>query len=77
VLADEERMVELARLVRMQARRSQTLRVAIRMHGEYGAAFAALIADGARVRWTDLRMVLGSAPEGAVSRGIALSNWEI
>jgi hypothetical protein len=47
------------------------------MHGEYGAAFADLVADGARVRWTDLRMVLADAPERAVARGLALSNWEI
>lgn len=77
VLADAAQVVEMARALRLQARRSGTLRVAIRMHGEYGAAFAALIADGARVRWTDLRMVLASAPEQAVATGLALSNWEI
>jgi GNAT superfamily N-acetyltransferase len=77
VLADAGQMVAMSRALRLQARRSGTLRVAVRMHGEYGAAFAALIADGARVRWTDLRMVLADAPEAPVARGLALSNWEI
>jgi GNAT superfamily N-acetyltransferase len=80
VLAEESDLPRLATLLRAQARRSSTLRVALRMQGEYGSAFAALVRVGARVRWTDLRMILaadGTDPLPRVSRGLALSNWEI
>jgi GNAT superfamily N-acetyltransferase len=53
-------------------------RVAIRVQGQYGDVYRRMMARGARVRWTDLRM---SAHEYAESRpaggGIVLSNWEI
>ena len=80
VVADEADLPRLAALLRAQARRSGTLRVGVRMQGEYGSAFAALVAAGARVRWTDLRMVLASpvaADASRVGRGLVLSNWEI
>ena len=77
VLADASQIVAMSRALRVQARRSGTLRVAMRMHGEYGSAFARLIGEGARVRWTDLRMVQADAPEKPCARGMALSNWEI
>jgi len=48
------------------------------VQGQYGDVYRRLMARGARVRWTDLRM---SAHEYAESRpangGIVLSNWEI
>lgn len=53
-------------------------RVAIRVQGQYSDVYRRLMARGARVRWTDLRM---SVHELAESRpaggGIVLSNWEI
>jgi GNAT superfamily N-acetyltransferase len=60
------------------ARTRASRRVAIRVQGHYGDVYRRLMARGARVRWTDLRM---SAHEYAESRpangGIVLSNWEI
>jgi len=59
------------------AKRSGTRRVALRVQGDYPAMYRALVALGARVRWTDLRMSLGGYEEQPVGRGIILSNWEI
>ena len=59
------------------ARRSGTRRVAFRVQGEYVDAYARLVAMGARVRWTDLRMCMAGYPEPKAERGIVLSNWEI
>ena len=59
------------------ARRTATARVAIRLQGDYSALYARLIGFGARVRWTDLRMVLAGYEERAPKFGVALSNWEI
>jgi GNAT superfamily N-acetyltransferase len=59
------------------ARRSGTRRVAIRMQGDYAAAYQQLIALGGRVRWSDLRMSLMGYEEKAPDRGLVLSNWEI
>lgn len=53
-------------------------RVAIRVQGQYSDVYRRLIARGARVRWTDLRMSLHDYAESRpVNGGIVLSNWEI
>jgi GNAT superfamily N-acetyltransferase len=60
------------------ARRSGTRRVAFRVQGEYLGLYQRLIALGARVRWTDLRMTVSGSPEPrARDGGVVLSNWEI
>jgi hypothetical protein len=59
------------------AKRSGTRRVALRIQGDYPLVYRALVAVGARVRWTDLRMSLGGYEERPVGSGIILSNWEI
>ena len=59
------------------ARRSGTARVALRLQGEYGSVFRRLVTRAARVRWTDLRMVLSGYEERLPKFGVALSNWEI
>ena len=59
------------------ARRSGTRRVALRVQGAYPEAYRKLIARGARVRWTDLRMSLDGYTEKRSGSGIVLSNWEI
>ena len=60
------------------ARRCGTRRVAIRVQGDAARLYAALIARGGRVRWTDLRMTLGTYAEPAQpADGVMLSNWEI
>jgi len=77
VLADEAEVPDMARLLAAAARQAGTRRVAIRVQGEYLAAYQALCALGARVRWTDLRMSLAGSEEPRASSGIVLSNWEI
>ena len=59
------------------ARRSGTRRVAVRMQGEYPDAYRRMVALGARVRWTDLRMAFAGFDESRVTTGMVLSNWEI
>ena len=51
--------------------------MAFRVQGEYLDAYQQLIAMGARVRWTDLRMSLAAYPEGKARGGLLWSNWEI
>lgn len=77
VLDDPALLDEMMRGLRDVARRSGTRRVAVRMQGEYADAYSAFIRQGARVRWTDLRMAMHDAPEQSPRRGIVLSNWEI
>jgi GNAT superfamily N-acetyltransferase len=53
-------------------------RIAIRVQGQYSDVYRRLVARGARVRWTDLRMsVHGFAESRPAGGGIVLSNWEI
>jgi GNAT superfamily N-acetyltransferase len=50
--------------------------IAVRCQGSQRDLFAALVADGYRVHWTDLRLTFAGHDE-SVPRGILLSNWEI
>ena len=60
------------------ARVKSARRVAIRVQGQYGDIYRRLVARGARVRWTDLRMSLHEYAESRPANGgIVLSNWEI
>ena len=59
------------------ARRTGTRRVAIRLQGDYTDAYRTLVALGARVRWTDLRMSAYGWQERPPEEGMVLSNWEI
>ncbi|MBX3133819.1 MAG: GNAT family N-acetyltransferase [Gemmatimonadaceae bacterium] len=77
VVAEAADLPALLQAVRAQARRSGALRAALRLQGEYPDALRVLVAQGARVRWTDLRMTLSGFGETPSTRGIALSNWEI
>ncbi len=76
-LADAADLPAMAQLLRFQARRSGALRAALRLQGEFSSALRVLVAHGARVRWTDLRMTLSGYEEPRVLRGMAVSNWEI
>ena len=61
-----------------QARIRAARRIAIRVQGQYSDVYRRLMARGARVRWTDLRMsVHGFAESRPAAGGIVLSNWEI
>jgi GNAT superfamily N-acetyltransferase len=76
-LEDETRLDDLLRAVGDLARRSGTRRVSLRVQGEFGSAYRRVIALGAHVRWTDLRMSLTAYEERRPERGLVLSNWEI
>lgn len=77
VLARDEATEVMFRALADFARRSGTRRVAVRVQGEYTGLYQRLVALGARVRWTDLRMTLAGAPEPRAASGVVLSNWEI
>jgi ribosomal protein S18 acetylase RimI-like enzyme len=77
VLADRDDLPRMAAQLTDLARRGGIRRVAIRLQGDYADAYRALIALGARVRWTDLRMSVHGAGELMPARGMVLSNWEI
>ncbi len=76
-IEDESRLEDMLRAVSDLARRSGTRRVSLRVQGEFGSAYRRVIALGAHVRWTDLRMSLNSFEERRPERGLVLSNWEI
>ena len=77
VLADEDSLDVMVRMLCDFARRSGTRRVAFRIQGEYGGIYRRLVAMRARVRWTDLRMSLEGFGETRPTKGVVLSNWEI
>ncbi len=77
VLDDERSLEPMVRALCDYARRSGTRRVAFRVQGDYDEVYRRLIAMGARVRWTDLRMTLAGHPESRPEHGVVLSNWEI
>ena len=77
VLAREETFDAMIRALCDFAKRSGTRRVAIRVQGEYATIYKRMIAMGARVRWTDLRMALDGCAERSPDQGVLLSNWEI
>jgi GNAT superfamily N-acetyltransferase len=74
---DVQQLPALLAAVSGYARDCGTARAAIRTQGEYTGAYQALVATGARVRWTDLRMTLAGYPEQVPATGVVLSNWEI
>lgn len=77
VARSDEMFESLVTALSDHARRSGTRRVALRIQGQYVAAYRRLINRGARVRWSDLRMTLEGFPELTPASGIVLSNWEI
>jgi GNAT superfamily N-acetyltransferase len=77
VVRSEDDFDSLVTMLADHARRSGTRRVAIRMQGQYPAAYRRLMRRGARVRWSDLRMTLDEFSEPVPPAGIVLSNWEI
>ncbi|NUQ13308.1 MAG: GNAT family N-acetyltransferase [Gemmatimonadaceae bacterium] len=77
VVEKEEHLDELVRLLAVAARRTGTKRLAIRAQGDYPSAYRRLIALGARVRWTDLRMTATGHEEPVAADGVIFSNWEI
>ena len=77
VVERDEDLDELVQHLTVAARRTGTKRIAIRAQGEYAGAYRRLVALGARVRWTDLRMAVAGHEEPVASQGVVFSNWEI
>ena len=77
VLANEADSERMGLILADFARRSGARRVAIRVQGAFPSLFRTLVAMGARLRWSDLRMTLEGAPEQRPVSGVLLSNWEI
>jgi len=77
VLEDENRFDEMVRAIADFARRSGTRRLALRMQGEFIRTYQRIVALGAHVRWTDLRMSLVGYEEHRPESGLVISNWEI
>lgn len=76
VAPDVEAAMELLGAVEREAALAGLNRIAVRCQTRQNELYAALVADGFRVHWTDLRMTLAGFPE-APPRGVLLSNWEI
>ena len=76
-LREETRFESFLPLLAGFAHLAGTARASLRLQGEYGSVFTHLLAHGARIRWTDLRMALAGFHETTPSAGIVLSNWEI
>jgi GNAT superfamily N-acetyltransferase len=77
VLRDPDDVAPMVRALADYARRSGTRGVALRVQGEYIRVYEQLIALGARVRWTDLRMTVSGSPELMPAAGVVWSNWEV
>jgi len=78
VAVDRAALREVLVAVRQAAAQEGLRRVALRCQTAYGDAYAALVADGWRAHWTDLRMTLAGSPEPKVKgEGVVWSNWEI
>ncbi|MBX9929787.1 MAG: GNAT family N-acetyltransferase [Gemmatimonadaceae bacterium] len=76
-LRDAAALDALVQALAAAAQHEHCQRAAVRVQEHFGWAFQALVARGARVRWTDLRMTLADAPERHPTAGLLLSNWEI
>lgn len=77
VLARRTELAPLLGALTDHARRLGARRLAVRLQGGYDDAYRTMIALGARVRWTDLRMSAYGWMESAPDDGMVLSNWEI
>lgn len=73
---DTAAAVSVVKAVEHEAAAMSLGRIALRCQTRHAELYAALIDDGFRVQWTDLRMTL--IGKGEVERhGVLLSNWEI
>ncbi|MEO6068775.1 MAG: GNAT family N-acetyltransferase [Gemmatimonadales bacterium] len=78
VAIDHAALKQLLNAVIYAAGQEGMKRVALRCQTAFGGAYAALVADGWRAHWTDLRMTLAGCGEPQVAgEGVVWSNWEI
>jgi GNAT superfamily N-acetyltransferase len=76
VARDDEAARQVLRLAEAEVAPHRLRSVSVRCQTRHDTLFAALIADGWRVQWTDLRVTLAGHAE-VPPRGVLLSNWEI
>ncbi|MGH7582224.1 MAG: GNAT family N-acetyltransferase [Gemmatimonadales bacterium] len=76
VAVDTDAALAAVRATEAAAASMSMSRVSVRCQTRHAAVYAALIADGFRVQWTDLRMTLAGKEE-AKPDGVLFSNWEI
>ena len=77
VLAHDDDLDEMVRILADFARRGGTRRFAVRVQSDYEHVYRRLVALHGRVRWSDLRMSLAGFHEVRPVAGVVLSNWEI
>lgn len=78
VAIDHAALKQLLHAVLHAAAQEGMKRVALRCQTAFSGAYAAMVADGWRAHWTDLRMTLEGAGEPVVAgEGVVWSNWEI
>lgn len=77
VARDDEAFARIVMELASYARKIGTRTLSVRLQGAYPAAYRILVQQGAKVRWTDLRMTVEGYGEGVPRSGVVLSNWEI
>ena len=77
VARDEDAFARLVLELASYARKIGTRTLSIRLQGAYAGAYRMLVEQGAKVRWTDLRMTAEGFGEIMPKSGVVLSNWEI
>ena len=76
VAADTDAALQLIAACEREAASQALQHLAIRCQSAHQSLYLALIRDGFRVQWTDLRLTLEGCGEPDVP-GVVLSNWEI
>lgn len=76
VAPDTATALDVIAAVEHEAAAQALLHIAIRCQTRHGELYSALVDDGFRVQWTDLRLTLSGKPEREPA-GVLLSNWEI
>lgn len=74
---DEEAFARIVMELAAYSRRIGTRTMSVRLQGAYPVAYRILVGQGAKVRWTDLRMTVDGYAECIPKSGVVLSNWEI
>lgn len=77
VARDDAAFARIVMELAAYARKIGTRTMSVRVQGAYASAYGTLVGQGAKVRWTDLRMTADGYGEIVPKRGVVLSNWEI
>ncbi len=77
VARDDDAFARIVVDLAAYARKIGTRTMSVRVQGAYATAYRILVGQGAKVRWTDLRMTAEGYGEIVPKTGVVLSNWEI